>query len=34
MIGGKELDLHVLYSEVTRRGGHEKVKFGPSSSKF
>ncbi|XP_022940771.1 high mobility group B protein 9-like isoform X1 [Cucurbita moschata] len=25
VIGGKELDLHVLYSEVTRRGGHEKV---------
>lgn len=29
MIGGKELDLHVLYSEVTRRGGHEKVKTWP-----
>lgn len=25
MIGGKELDLHVLYVEVTRRGGYEKV---------
>ena len=34
MIGGKELDLHVLYSEVTRRGGHEKVRFGAWSSIF
>ncbi|ESQ27523.1 hypothetical protein EUTSA_v10018826mg [Eutrema salsugineum] len=25
VIGGKELDLHVLYVEVTRRGGYEKV---------
>ncbi|KAM1118054.1 hypothetical protein ACFX2B_041812 [Malus domestica] len=25
VIGGKELDLHVLYLEVTRRGGFEKV---------
>lgn len=25
MIGGKELNLHVLYVEVTRRGGYEKV---------
>ncbi|XP_062098652.1 high mobility group B protein 9 [Humulus lupulus] len=25
VIGGKELDLHILYVEVTRRGGFEKV---------
>jgi hypothetical protein len=25
VIGGKELDLHVLYVEVTKRGGYEKV---------
>ncbi|KAG4391851.1 hypothetical protein AAZX31_04G019300 [Glycine max] len=25
VIGGKELDLHVLYVEVTRRSGYEKV---------
>ena len=25
MIGGKELDLHILYVEVTKRGGYEKV---------
>ncbi|KAF8405478.1 hypothetical protein HHK36_010384 [Tetracentron sinense] len=25
VIGGKELDLHVLYVEVTRRGGFDKV---------
>lgn len=25
MIGGKELDLHLLYVEVTRRGGLAKV---------
>lgn len=25
MIGGKELDLHVLYVEVTTRSGYEKV---------
>lgn len=25
MIGGKELDLHVLYVEATKRGGYEKV---------
>ncbi|KAM5565235.1 high mobility group B protein 9 [Rosa sericea] len=25
VIGGKELDLHMLYVEVTRRGGYEKV---------
>ena len=25
MIGGKELDLHVLYAEVTERGGLQKV---------
>ncbi|KAK4600118.1 hypothetical protein RGQ29_009976 [Quercus rubra] len=25
VIGGKELDLHILYVEVTRRGGYEKV---------
>ncbi|KAL6216303.1 hypothetical protein ACLB2K_009526 [Fragaria x ananassa] len=25
VIGGKELDLHLLYVEVTRRGGYEKV---------
>ncbi|KAI5668845.1 hypothetical protein M9H77_18698 [Catharanthus roseus] len=25
VIGGKELNLHVLYAEVTRRGGFEKV---------
>lgn len=25
MIGGKELDLHVLYVEATKRGGFEKV---------
>ncbi|KAJ4821974.1 High mobility group B protein 9 [Turnera subulata] len=25
VIGGKELDLHVLYVEATRRGGYEKV---------
>ncbi|KAL6011819.1 hypothetical protein ACLOJK_002285 [Asimina triloba] len=25
VIGGKELDLHLLYREVTRRGGFEKV---------
>ncbi|CAN4105106.1 unnamed protein product [Withania somnifera] len=25
MIGGKELDLHVLYVEVTKRGGFDKV---------
>lgn len=31
MIGGKELDLHVLYVEVTRRGGYEKVN--PSRTK-
>ena len=27
VIGGKELDLHVLYVEVTERGGYEKVGF-------
>lgn len=27
VIGGKELDLHVLYVEVTRRSGYEKVGF-------
>ena len=27
MIGGKELDLHVLYVEATKRGGYEKVSF-------
>ncbi|GMN34868.1 hypothetical protein TIFTF001_004942 [Ficus carica] len=27
VIGGKELDLHILYVEVTRRGGFEKVYF-------
>ena len=25
MIGGKELNLHVLYVEVTKRGGFDKV---------
>lgn len=25
MIGGKELDLHLLYGEVTKKGGFEKV---------
>ncbi|KAE9603519.1 putative transcription factor & chromatin remodeling ARID family [Lupinus albus] len=25
VIGGKELDMHVLYVEVTRRSGYEKV---------
>ncbi|KAF5455703.1 hypothetical protein F2P56_025253 [Juglans regia] len=25
VIGGKELDLHILYAEVTKRGGYEKV---------
>lgn len=25
VIGGKELNLHVLYGEVTRRGGYDKV---------
>lgn len=25
MIGRKELDLHILYVEVTKRGGYEKV---------
>ncbi|KAK6939278.1 ARID DNA-binding domain [Dillenia turbinata] len=25
VIGGKELDLHVLYVEVTKRGGYDKV---------
>ncbi|XWS20892.1 hypothetical protein CRYUN_Cryun30bG0008200 [Craigia yunnanensis] len=25
VIGGKELDLHVLYVEATKRGGYEKV---------
>ena len=25
VIGGKELDLHILYVEVTKRGGYEKV---------
>lgn len=25
MIGGKDLDLHVLYVEVTGKGGYEKV---------
>ncbi|XP_050365052.1 high mobility group B protein 9 [Argentina anserina] len=25
VIGGKELDLHMLYVEVTKRGGYEKV---------
>ncbi|KAK9270334.1 hypothetical protein L1049_025913 [Liquidambar formosana] len=25
VIGGKELNLHVLYAEVTRRGGYDKV---------
>lgn len=25
VIGGKELDLHLLYAEVTQRGGLEKV---------
>ncbi|GMY28155.1 high mobility group B protein 9 [Fagus crenata] len=25
VIGGKELDLHILYVEVTNRGGYEKV---------
>lgn len=25
MIGGKELDLHLLFGEVTKRGGFEKV---------
>ncbi|KAL6295503.1 hypothetical protein ACE6H2_003645 [Prunus campanulata] len=25
VIGGKELDLHILYVEVTRRGGFEKL---------
>ncbi|KAJ4835004.1 High mobility group B protein 9 [Turnera subulata] len=27
VIGGKELDLHVLYVEATRRGGYEKVRL-------
>lgn len=27
VIGGKELDLHILYVEVTRRGGFEKVRL-------
>lgn len=26
MIGGKELDLQLLYIEVTKRGGLEKVR--------
>ncbi|KAL0360475.1 UNVERIFIED_CONTAM: High mobility group B protein 9 [Sesamum radiatum] len=25
VIGGKELNLHVLYVEVTRRGGYDKI---------
>ena len=25
VIGGKELNLHVLYAEVTKRGGFDKV---------
>lgn len=27
VIGGKELDLYVLYVEVMRRGGYEKVNY-------
>lgn len=27
MIGGKELDLQVLYVETTNRGGYDKVRF-------
>jgi len=27
VIGGKELDLHVLYVEVTKRSGYEKVDY-------
>lgn len=35
VIGGKELDLHILYVEVTKRGGYEKVRLCliPSMSK-
>lgn len=34
MIGGKELDLHILYVEVTRRGGFEKVRLSKVPSIF
>lgn len=34
MIGGKELDLHVLYVEATNRGGYEKVTFFLNISSF
>lgn len=27
VIGRKELDLHILYAEVTHRGGYEKVRL-------
>lgn len=34
MIGGKELDLHILYVEVTRRGGFEKVRLSIPKYKY